>query len=48
MAGPRDVEALADLARGRLRTKRHQLTEALQGYSLNLSRFVGGQSLVKR
>jgi transposase len=32
MAGPRDVEALADLARGRLRTKRHQLTEALQGY----------------
>jgi transposase len=32
IAGPRDVDALADLARGRLRTKRAQLTEALQGY----------------
>jgi transposase len=32
IAGQRDVDALADLARGRLRTKRAQLTEALQGY----------------
>src|SRR5262245_17974126 len=32
IAGQRDVEALADLARGRLRTKRDQLAEALQGY----------------
>jgi transposase len=32
MAGHRDVTALADLARGRLRTKRAQLAEALQGY----------------
>jgi transposase len=32
-AGQRDVDALADLARGRLRTKRGQLAEALQGYS---------------
>jgi transposase len=31
MAGQRDVTALADLARGRLRTKRAQLEEALQG-----------------
>jgi transposase len=31
-AGPRDVDALADLARGRLRTKRHQPAAALQGY----------------
>jgi transposase len=32
IAGQRDVEALAELARGRLRTKRDQLAEALQGY----------------
>jgi transposase len=32
IAEQRDVDALADLARGRLRTKRAQLTEALQGY----------------
>jgi transposase len=32
IAGHRDVTALADLARGRLRTKRAQLEEALQGY----------------
>jgi transposase len=31
LAGERDVEALADLARGRLRTKRDQLKEALEG-----------------
>src|SRR2546428_9659906 len=31
LAGQRDVEALADLARGRLRTKRDQLREALEG-----------------
>jgi transposase len=32
IAGHRDVTALADLARGRLRAKRAQLEEALQGY----------------
>jgi transposase len=32
IAGQRDVTALADLARGRLRTKRDQLAEALRGY----------------
>jgi transposase len=32
IAGQRDVDALAELARGRLRTKRDQLAEALQGY----------------
>jgi transposase len=32
IAGQRDVEALADLARGRLRAKRDQLAEALEGY----------------
>jgi transposase len=32
IAGPREVDARADLARGRLRTKRDQLAEALQGY----------------
>jgi transposase len=32
IAGQRDVAALADLARGRLRPKRAQLEEALQGY----------------
>jgi transposase len=32
IAGQRDVDALSDLARGRLRTKRDQLAEALQGY----------------
>ena len=32
IAGQRDVTALADLARGRLRPKRAQLAEALQGY----------------
>ena len=32
IAGQRDVDALADLARGRLRAKRAQLAEALQGY----------------
>ena len=32
IAGQRDVDALADLARGRLRTKRDQLADALQGY----------------
>jgi transposase len=32
IAGQRDVTALADLARGRLRAKRAQLEEALQGY----------------
>jgi transposase len=32
IAGQRDVDALADLARGRLRTKRDQLAEALRGY----------------
>jgi transposase len=32
IAGQRDVTALADLARGRLRPKRAQLEEALQGY----------------
>jgi transposase len=32
IAGQREVDTLADLARGRLRTKRHQLAEALQGY----------------
>ena len=32
IAGPRDVDALAELARGRLRTKRDQLADALQGY----------------
>jgi transposase len=32
IAGQRDIDALADLARGRLRTKRDQLAEALQGY----------------
>jgi transposase len=31
LAGERDVETLADLARGRLRTKRDQLQEALAG-----------------
>jgi transposase len=31
LAGERDVEVLADLARGRLRTKRAQLKEALEG-----------------
>jgi transposase len=31
LAGERDVEILADLARGRLRTKRDQLKEALEG-----------------
>jgi len=31
LAGERDVETLADLARGRLRTKRDQLKEALEG-----------------
>jgi transposase len=31
LAGEREVEALADLARGRLRTKRDQLKEALEG-----------------
>jgi len=31
LAGQRDVEALADLARGRLRAKRDQLREALEG-----------------
>jgi transposase len=31
LAGQRDVEALADLARGRLRAKRDQLKEALDG-----------------
>jgi transposase len=32
IAGHRDVAALAELARGRLRTKRDQLAEALRGY----------------
>jgi transposase len=32
IAGQRDVTVLADLARGRLRAKRDQLAEALQGY----------------
>lgn len=32
IAGQRDVDALIDLARGRLRTKRNELAEALQGY----------------
>jgi transposase len=32
IAGQRDVDALAELARGRLRAKRDQLAEALQGY----------------
>jgi transposase len=32
LAGERDVAALAELARGRLRTKRDQLAAALQGY----------------
>jgi transposase len=32
IAGERDVAALAELARGRLRAKRDQLAEALQGY----------------
>jgi transposase len=32
IAGQRDIAALADLARGRLRPKRAQLEEALQGY----------------
>jgi transposase len=32
IAGQRDVDTLAELARGRLRTKRGQLAEALQGY----------------
>jgi transposase len=31
LAGQRDIETLADLARGRLRTKRDQLKEALEG-----------------
>jgi transposase len=31
LAGERDVETLADLARGRLRTKRDQLKEAIEG-----------------
>jgi hypothetical protein len=31
LAGERDVETLADLARGRLRTKRDQLKDALEG-----------------
>jgi transposase len=31
LAGQRDVEALADLARGRLRAKRDQLREVLEG-----------------
>lgn len=31
IAGPRDTDALADLARGRLRTTRDQLAEALRG-----------------
>lgn len=31
IAGPRDVEVLADLARGRLRAKRDQRKEALEG-----------------
>ena len=31
LAGERDVEALADFARGRLRAKRDQLKEALEG-----------------
>jgi transposase len=32
IAGQRDTDALANLARGRLRTKRDQLAEALRGY----------------
>jgi transposase len=32
IAGQRDVDVLADLARGRLRAKRDQLAEALEGY----------------
>jgi transposase len=32
IAGQRDTDALADLARGRWRTKRDQLAEALRGY----------------
>jgi transposase len=31
IAGQRDVDTLAELARGRLRTKRDQLADALQG-----------------
>jgi transposase len=40
IAGHRDVTALADLARGRLRTKRAQLEEALQGYFTSHHRFL--------
>jgi transposase len=40
MAGHRDVAALAELARGRLRTKRAQLEEALQGYFTPHHRFL--------
>jgi transposase len=40
IAGHRDVTALADLARGRLRTTRAQLEEALQGYFTPHHRFL--------
>jgi transposase len=45
IAGPRDVDALADLARGRLRTKRDQLAEALQGYVTPHQSCLGTESL---
>ena len=31
MAGERDVKVLSDLARGRMRSKRHELEDALNG-----------------
>jgi transposase len=40
MAGERDVTVLAELARGRLRAKRDQLKEALQGYGTPHHRFL--------
>jgi transposase len=40
IAGQREVDALAELARGRLRTQRDQLAEALQGYVTFHHRFL--------
>jgi transposase len=45
MAGERDVTVLADFARGRLRAKRDQLEEALQGYCTPHHSFLLAESL---
>jgi len=39
LAGERDVETLADLARGRLRTKRDQLKEASYKHRMTMHLF---------